>query len=304
MPSSFENITGTFQRPAGPAPLLRMVPTSRPRGSAIECGAMHTRALLDRLGQARTIDLAQPYYVGMPHHPNHPPFLYGLNKAHGESVAGEVSAAAESIALGGHVGTHIDALCHFSFRGRLHGGADAAVSQSHGAGLAVHHVDTIDPIFRRGILLDVAGDDGVDALAPDFVADADCLRRAAERAEVAVEPGDVVLVRTGWARYWFEPGRYINSLHCPGVNREAAEWLSAQGVFAAGSDTIAFESMPAPTMPVHVHLLVESGIHIIEALDLEGLARSGVREFVFTASPLRIRGGTGSPIRPLAITAP
>ena len=114
------------------------------------------RDLLQRFEDCRTIDLAQPYYVGMPHHPNHPPFLYGLSKAHGESSREGVSAAAESIALGGHVGTHIDALCHFSLRGKLFGGADAIGCQSYGSGLSQHHVDTIEPTFRRAVLLDVA----------------------------------------------------------------------------------------------------------------------------------------------------
>ena len=261
------------------------------------------RDLLERLGECRTIDLAQPYYVGMPHHPNHPPFLYGLSKAHGGSVREGVSAAAESIALGGHVGTHIDALCHFSLRGRLFGGADASSSQSYGAGLAVHHVDTIEPIFRRGILLDVARSEGFGVLPEDFVVDASCLERAASRAGLAPEPGDVALVRTGWAAYWGDAARFVNDMRCPGVNREAAVWLSERGVFAAGSDTIAFEFVPAPTMPVHVHLLVESGVHIIEALDLETLSSAGAHEFAFVAAPLRIRGGTGSPIRPLALAA-
>ena len=140
-------------------------------------------------------------------------------------------------------------------------------------------------------------------LPPDFVVDADCLERAAERAGVEARAGDVVLVRTGWALYWREPRRFINELHCPGINREAAGWLSARNVFAGGSDTIAFEFMPAPSMPVHVHLLVESGVHIIEALNLEVLAASQVSEFVFAAAPLRIRGGTGSPMRPVALAS-
>jgi kynurenine formamidase len=72
-------------------------------------------------------------------------------------------------------------------------------------------------------------------------------------------------------------------------------------VFAAGSDTLAFEKIPAATMPVHVHLLVESGIHIMECLNLEELAAAGVREFLFIAAPLKIRGGTGAPMRPLAV---
>lgn len=260
--------------------------------------------LLRRLDESRVIDLAQPYYPGMPHHPNHPPFLYGLNKAHGEATREGVSAAADALGLGGHVGTHIDALCHFSLRGKLFGGADAAGCQSYTTGLSQHHVDTIEPIFRRGLLLDVAASEGFDALPADFVVDADHLERAADRAGIGISAGDIALVRTGWARFWHDAGRYINALHCPGVNREAAGWLSSKGVFAGGSDTIAFEFVPAPSMPVHVHLLVESGIHIIEALDLETLSAEGVSEFVFTASPLRIQGGTGSPIRPVALATP
>jgi kynurenine formamidase len=72
-------------------------------------------------------------------------------------------------------------------------------------------------------------------------------------------------------------------------------------VFAAGSDTVAFEKVPDPAMPVHVHLLVECGIHIIECLNLEELAAARMYEFLFLALPLKIRGATASPIRPVAV---
>ena len=83
--------------------------------------------LVDLLTRARVYDLAQPYYLGMPHYPSHPPFLYSLVKLHGEYVgpAGH-STASDALALGSHIGTHIDALCHFSVRGKLHGGEAAA----------------------------------------------------------------------------------------------------------------------------------------------------------------------------------
>ena len=87
----------------------------------------------------------------------------------------------------------------------------------------------------------------------------------------------------------------------PGRGLEGAQWLSAHGVYAAGSDTVAFEKVPDAAMPVHVHLLVESGIHIIECLNLEELAASGVHEFLFVALPLKIEGATASPIRPIAL---
>jgi len=64
---------------------------------------------------------------------------------------------------------------------------------------------------------------------------------------------------------------------------------------------VAFEKSPVPEMPVHVHLLVESGIHIIECLNLEELAADGVHEFAFAAVPMKIRGATGAPVRPLAL---
>ena len=87
----------------------------------------------------------------------------------------------------------------------------------------------------------------------------------------------------------------------PGPGVEGAKWLSRRGVFAAGSDTVAFEKVPDPSMPVHVHLLVESGIHIIECLNLEELAADGVSEFCFVGVPMKIRGATGAPVRPLAL---
>src|SRR5215472_6704632 len=92
--------------------------------------------LLNLLASAKTYDLAQPYFVGMPHHPVHPPFLFSLLKKHGDYVTGEgVSSAAEALGLGGHVGTHIDALCHFSCCGKLYDGTPAASVQSYSAGL-------------------------------------------------------------------------------------------------------------------------------------------------------------------------
>jgi len=253
-------------------------------------------AVLDALSGARIYDLAQPYFIGMPHHPSHPPFLYSLVKQHGEYV-GPIgnSSAADAIALGSHVGTHIDALCHFSCGGKLYGGENAADAQSYAGGLTQHSIDTIAPILRRGVLLDVAG---ANPLADDYTITPDDLARA---ARVEIRKGDVVLIRTGWARYFGDAKRFISEVRGPGPAIAGARWLSERGVFAAGSDTVAFEKVPDPSMPVHVHLLVESGIHIVECLNLEELAAAGVAEFLFVALLLKIRGATGSPVRPVAV---
>jgi kynurenine formamidase len=245
---------------------------------------------------ARAYDLGQPYFPGMPHFPSHPPFLYSLTKKHGDVLyGGGASSAADAIALGTHVGTHIDALSHFSCNGVFYGGHE--VEHSDERGMVELGVESVSPIVRRGVLLDIAGLEGIDVLPTDFEIAPDHLSRASNSE---VREGDVVLLRTGWARYFSDARQYINNTIGPGPGIEGARWLSSRKIFAAGSDTVAFEKSPNPAMPVHTHLLVESGIHIIEVLNLEELARDRVYEFVFIAAPMNIRGATGAPLRPLA----
>jgi kynurenine formamidase len=259
---------------------------------------------LNLLNNLKTYDLSQAYTVGMPHHPAHPPFLFCMSKTHGDYVLpGNASSAAEVITLGGHVGTHIDALCHFSKDGKLHGGLEVSSIQSHRQGIGQLSIDGVQPILRRGVLLDVAGHAGMEVLPADFAIGEGALRDCARSQNVQLAKGDVVLIRTGWARYWSDSRKYINGTVLPGPDLEGARWLSSHGIFAAGSDTIAFEFLPSAGMPVHVHLLVEQGIHIMEACDLEKLAEDGIYEFLFVAVPLKLRGATGSPIRPIALAA-
>ncbi len=258
--------------------------------------------LIDLARASRVFDLSQPFYVGMPHFPTHPPFAYSLGKLHGEFVLKNGgSSASEVITMGGHSGTHIDALNHFSCAGKLFGGVD--YEQAAGTGVRPHSVDTVPPVVRRGVLVDVAGSQGVPILSEEFVIDPEHLEKA---ARTAIREGDVVLIRTGWAAHWGDSFQYVTAgkgIHvtAPGPGEAAARWLSERKVFAAGSDTLAFEKVPSPLMPVHVHLLVESGIHILENLNLDEMAAAGVSEFLFIAAPLRIEGGTGSPVRPLAL---
>ncbi len=146
-------------------------------------------------------------------------------------------------------------------------------------------------------MLDIAGLEGVEALPADFEITPIHLDRAT-RCEI--REGDVVFVRTGWARFFHDAKAYINNVTAPGPALAAARWLSDRKIFAAGSDTVAFEKVPAASMPVHMHLLVDSGIHIIEVLNLEELAHDRVFEFTLIAAPMNIRGATGAPIRPLA----
>lgn len=255
--------------------------------------------LLDLLASARVYDLAQPYFAGMPHHVTHPPFLYSLTKLHGEyTKPGGGSSAGDAIALGTHVGTHIDALGHFSCGGKLHGGVAVAGMQSYSQGLRTCGIDAVAPILRRGVLLDLAGEHPLPAGREITPWD---LETALHDARTEIRAGDVVLLRTGWARYFEDPGRFIADSHGPGPGLAGARWFSARGVFAVGSDTASFERVPDPAMPVHVHLLVECGIHILECLNLEQLAAAREGEFLFVALPLKLRGATASPVRPVAV---
>jgi len=207
--------------------------------------------------------------------------------------------------MGTHVGTHIDALSHVSHGGKLFGGVDAASAQTGGRFQKLG-VETIEPVVRPGVLLDIANALGLDVCEPDLEILPEHLERAAASQELEVPVGCVVLIRTGWGSYFGDPQRYLgHQTGVPGPGEAAAHWLSEKCPFAVGSDTIAFERIPGGEghrlLPVHRHLLVEAGIYIIEALDLEALSECRQRAFTFICLPLKLVGGTGSPVRPIAI---
>ncbi len=265
-----------------------------------------TSALLAALAGSRVVDLGQPLEASSPVSPNHPGFRIALLRRHGDMVRADGSSAAnEIIVTGGHVGTHIDALSHVSYQGKLHGGVSAEQTQSGGR-MSTYGVDTIEPFVRRGVLFDIARTRGVAVLPPGYGITAADLKEAAAAASVSPAPGDVALVRTGWASNWSDPPRYLgHATGVPGLTVDAAEWLVGNGITAAGGDTMAFEQIHADVghalLPVHRFLLVEKGVFIIENLNLEGLSTEMPREFMFILSPLKIVGATGSPVRPLAV---
>jgi kynurenine formamidase len=253
------------------------------------------------------VDLGRQLRVGMPQSPNHPQFWHTLPRRHGDMTRADgASAANDMITMGTHVGTHIDALAHVSQDGALHGGIDAAEAGVGGkyVELGVH---TVEPMIRRGVLLDVPGALDTDRLEGGYEITVDDLTRTTEHQGTPVGAGDVVLVRSGWGQLFDEGAPYIGAESgVPGVSESGARWLAERAVHAAGADTIAFERL-APRgghslLPAHRVLLVEQGIYIIEALDLEELAAKGIHEFTFVLVPLNIFGATGSPVRPLAVT--
>ncbi|MFF0371646.1 cyclase family protein [Micromonospora sp. NPDC005087] len=256
----------------------------------------------------KVIDLGRQLQVGMPQSPNHPAFWHSHPRRHGDMVRLDGgSAANDMISTGIHVGTHIDALAHVSHDGKLHGGLPVTEALVNGKydKLGAH---TIEPMICRGLLLDIPRYLGVAGCEPGYEITVTDLEGACAAQGVDPGPGDVVLIRSGWGQKFAEGTPYVGGpTGVPGVSEAGAQWLASRSIRAAGADTIAFERL-APgvghaVLPAHRVLLVEAGIYIIEALDLEGLSAHGWSEFTFVLVPLNIYGATGSPVRPLAVAS-
>ncbi|MFD8338274.1 cyclase family protein [Streptomyces solisilvae] len=258
------------------------------------------------LAGSRIVELGRPLYNGMPSSPNHPGFKMALMRRHGDMVRADGSSASnEIIVTGGHVGTHVDALAHVSYQGQLHGGIDAAKAQTGGR-FSVLGAEHTPPILGRGLFFDVAKLHGRDRLDGGYAVTEEDLEMILEGAGVTPEEGDVAVVRTGWGQLWDDPTAYTgHDSGVPGISLGAAHWFVEHGFRAVGADTTACESIPPGAghalLPVHKVLLVDAGIYIIEHLALEDMAREQRVTFGFVMAPLAILGGTGSPIRPLAV---
>lgn len=255
-------------------------------------------------GPARVYDLAVRLENGMARHPHHPPYAFAMAKTHGgHGYKDGVSAAMEMIALGAHVGTHVDALGHVSKDGKVYGDRDVLMGPDGSCGLDAGSIEESTPMIGPGHLFNGPAFFGRDLTPSDGLDSAVFEAWFADKPKPG--PGSIMLIRTGWMQYWADPERYIGlSTGLPGVTLDGAQWLSDRGIIATGSDTMNYEHKPDSqiiNLPVHVHNLVRHGIPIMESMYLETLAESGATEFTFIGIPLRIGGGTGSPIRPIAI---
>jgi len=255
-------------------------------------------------------DLEQPRTAEMPIHPAHEQagYSYLLHRRHEDEYrpgeSGPRTGAAGLIVCAEHTGTHIDALCHQSDALVLYGGVKVDNSVQTPRGFRRHGVEEIPPILAPGVLLDVAASKGVGELEPGYaVTDAD-LEACCNAQAVSVEPGSVALVRTGNARHWGAPERYLAG---PGMAASASYWLAERRVLAVGADNMAWDvpGLRDPDLgclnPGHLILLARHGVYIIENLALEELAAAGAYRFDFVCTPLKFVGATGSPVRPVAV---
>lgn len=267
-------------------------------------GFMLANHLNELLKKSKVFDLGQPYFTGMPHHPNQPPFAYTLLKKHGDITLEKerISFCNDLFTMGGHTGTHLDAKAHVARNNRITNNIDISDLQDYQNGLKVMGIETTLPIVKRGILLDIPPILNLEVLPHDFGIGEKEMQKASESEGVEIEEGDVVLIRTGWMKFWDDRRKYLSIEDgVPGVIEEGAKLLAQKRISFTGSDTTAYDKVPPHHLPCHVILLVDNGIQIMEMLNLEELSKNRIYTFLFIALPLKIRGGAGSPIRPIAI---
>jgi len=203
----------------------------------------------------------------------------------------------------GQVGTQLDMFSHQGIDGLLYNciKIDDVATRTGFTKLGMEKIGTL---FTRGVLADVAALKGLDMLEPGYEITVADVRAALSRANVNVNPGDAVLIRTGWGKLWGKDNAKYNA-GCPGIGVAAAEWLAKQDVMLVGADNSPVKVSPNPdkalNLPVHQIALVVNGIFLLENLNLETLAARGVHEFALLVQPLKLKGGTGSTVAPVAL---
>lgn len=281
-------------------------------GPSDEIGALnladHVAVLrgLSTVREGRVVSLAQPLGPDTPA-PSHRAGISrfmdrdGGDYAAGARRPGGFQFAEDTVLLPTHSGTHIDGLCHVWYDDELYNGFPASEIRST-TGAERCAVARLPPIVTRGVLLDVVKHAGR-PLDPGDAISAEDLERVCVSEGVGVEAGDVVLVRTGWTDRLADLGADYFSGE-PGIDVSAALWLAEKDVAVIGADNFAVEVIPFPestAFPVHLRLVRDFGIPLIEGLVLAELASCGVTAFLFIAAPLPLSGATGSPLHPCAV---
>jgi kynurenine formamidase len=237
---------------------------------------------------------------------NPDPFIQRM-LATGQDVGSPWVADNYSVAYHGYAHTHMDGLCHLFYRGRLYNGYPQDSVTTDGANrLSIHSQQR--GIFTRGVLIDVPRLQGLDYLEPGTAIFPDDLDAWEQQTGVRVRPGDVVFIRTGrWARRDALGPWDVKKDGLAGLHASCAQWLKTRDIAMLGSDA-ASDVIPSRidgiSHPVHLLMLHAMGVHIFDNCDLEELGRTTAElkrwEFLLTASPIPVKGGTGSPLNPIA----
>jgi kynurenine formamidase len=284
-------------------------------GSQDQVGSLNevtSDVVLSSLGYVRkgvVMSLGQTYETGMPTVWFHGPFFYstyrnveGCLKMFGKDFDNELGSTICRYELSDHTGTHVDSLNHAAVKYELYNGIDAREVTTD-KGTTLLGIETMPPVFTRGVLLDFPSFFDVEALEPSYEITPRHIESLSKKNGITFKPGDAVLFYTGYSKLWSKDNdRYLNE--CPGPGVPAARWLVAHRVAITGSDTPSFEVVPKKTrqlFPCHQVLIKENGTHLVENLKLDDLAEAGVKEFLFVLCPLKLKGGAGSPVAPIAV---
>jgi kynurenine formamidase len=203
----------------------------------------------------------------------------------------------------GQVGTQFDGFAHQSHEDRWYNCFPVSENATR-SGFAKLGIEKVGMLMTRGVLVDIAALKAVEVLPDGYQITKGDIEAALARQNLSLAPGDAVILHTGWGKLWGKDNpRYVKS--CPGIGIEAAEWLAAQDPMLIGSDNWPVEIAPNPdpelSLPVHQIALVVHGIHLLENMKLDELAAKKVYQFAFVLQPLKIGGGTGSTVSPVAI---
>ena len=224
----------------------------------------------------------------------------------GASTPGQFSLDAYSVSYHGYAHTHMDALCHMFYQGKMYNGyPQETVTKAGAEKLSV--IAFKNGIVSRGILIDIPLLKGIDYLEPSTPIYPEDLDAWEKMAGVKVSSGDIIFIRTGrWARRAAK-GPWNVSANSAGLHASCMRWIHQRDVAMVGSDA-ASDLMPSGVegvvQPIHQLLLVAMGTPIFDNCDLEALSQAAAArkrwEFLLTAAPLAVPGGTGSPLNPLA----
>ncbi len=203
----------------------------------------------------------------------------------------------------GQVGTQLDMFSHQTIGNQFYNCFDNDEIATRN-GYTKIGIEKIGTLYTRGVLIDVAAYKGVERLQSGYEISVADLQGALQKQGVKLEPGDAALIHSGYGQWWGVDNAQYNR-DTPGIGVPAAEWLAKQDVMLIGADTFAVEIVPNPdkklSLPVHQIALVVNGIFLLENLKLDALAAAKAYEFAFIVQPLKIKGGTGSTVAPVAI---
>jgi kynurenine formamidase len=265
--------------------------------------SMKDELVSSTLNAFKVYDLGQPYFNGMPVHPEDPPFSMVVYRYHDytrhlfEKVAPGFSDSMELVITSMHSGTHIDAKCHMARNGTLFGNVKASEISRH-TGYLKYGTEEIPIYFRRAVLFDVPASKGLDILPSRYGITAADLEDCLRFENVELREGDVALIRTGYSRFFTtDKEKYLHDF--AGITEESAKWLIEHRISLLGIDNLAM-AVPKP-FNVHLMFLVDAGIHVMKSLYLEELAKDRAYTSIIVVTPLKIVGGTGSLIRPIAL---